>query len=131
MRITLLTPGTGHFFCGSCLRDNALGRALGALGHEVEVVTSLPWYLHHAVEEGWGGRPIRRERVAWGRITRVHPFPTDKRNVPARAMAFAAFTALAGMAAVFRRRRPDVVLAMSPPLTLGLAGWVAARLRRQ
>ena len=32
----------------------------------------------------------------WGRITRVHPFPTDKRNIPARALAFGGFTALAG-----------------------------------
>ena len=34
------------------------------------------------------------------------------------------------MLALFRRRRPDVVLVMSPPLTLGLPGWVVARLRR-
>ncbi len=99
-------------------------------GHELDIITSLPWYTHHAVEDGWGGRPVRRERTSWGWITRVHPFPTDKRNIPARALAFAGFTALAALAAVFRRRRPDVVLAMSPPLTLGLAGWVSARLRR-
>ena len=33
--------------------------------------------------------------------------------------------------ALFRRRRPDVVLTMSPPLTLGLPAWVVARLRRE
>ena len=32
MRFTLLTPGTGHFYCGSCLRDDALGRALRGAG---------------------------------------------------------------------------------------------------
>ncbi len=99
-------------------------------GHELEVVTSLPWYTSHAIEPGWGGRPVRRQRMPWGRITRVHPFPTDKRNIPARAAAFAGFTALATLFSVFQRRRPDVVLAMSPPLTLGLTGWIAARVRR-
>ena len=99
-------------------------------GHELEVVTSLPWYEAHAIEPGWGGRPVRRETTGWGRITRVHPFPTDKGNIPARAVAFAGFTALATVFSVFPRRRPDVVLVMSPPLTLGLAGWIAARLRR-
>ncbi|MEM7140522.1 MAG: glycosyltransferase family 4 protein [Actinomycetota bacterium] len=99
-------------------------------GHEIEVVTSLPWYVSHAIEPGWGGRPVRTERTAWGRITRVHPFPTDKRSIPARALGFAGFTALATWVSVVRRRRPDVVLAMSPPLTLGLTGWIAARLRR-
>ena len=99
-------------------------------GHELDIVTSLPWYRAHAVEDGWRGRLVRHESTAWGRITRVHPFPTDKRNVPARAAAFAGFTALATLFAVLRRRRPDVVLAMSPPLTLGLTGWIAARARR-
>lgn len=99
-------------------------------GHEVEIVTSLPWYTEHEVEPEWRGRPWRTERTGWGRITRVHPFPTDKRNIPARALAFAGFTGLAGLLLLFRRRRPDVVLAMSPPLTLGLPAWVTARVRR-
>lgn len=99
-------------------------------GHELEIVTSLPWYTSHAIEPGWSGRMARRERTAWGRITRVHPFPTDKRNIPARAAAFAGFTMLATIFSLLQRRRPDVVLAMSPPLTLGLTGWIAARVRR-
>ena len=41
----------------------------------------------------------------WGRITRVHPFPTDKRNIPARAVAFGGFTVLASVEAA-RHRDP-------------------------
>ncbi|MFN0088760.1 MAG: glycosyltransferase family 4 protein [Acidimicrobiales bacterium] len=108
----------------------ALVERWAAAGHRLHVVTALPWYEHHRIEPGWGGRAIRRERTPWGRITRVHPFPTDKANIPARALAFGGFTALAAAAAVAgaeRGGRPDGVLAMSPPLTLGLAGWAAAR----
>ena len=68
---------------------------LAGLGHHVHVVTALPWYQHHAIEVGWEGQLVRHEAVPWGRITRVHPFPTDKRNVPARAVGFAGFTTLA------------------------------------
>lgn len=51
MRFLLLTPGTGHFYCGSCLRDNALGSALVRLGHEVDVVPLyLPLVLEHGAE---------------------------------------------------------------------------------
>jgi colanic acid biosynthesis glycosyl transferase WcaI len=99
-------------------------------GHRLHVVTALPWYRDHEVETGWGGRPWRTEHVEWGRITRVHPFPTDKRNIPARALAFGGFTAFASAFAATSPTRPDGVLAMSPPLTLGLAGWAVARLRR-
>jgi glycosyltransferase involved in cell wall biosynthesis len=42
MRILHLTPGTGSFHCGSCLRDNALVRALRARGHDAMIV---PLYL--------------------------------------------------------------------------------------
>ena len=108
----------------------SIATELAARGHQLHVVTALPWYQHHRIEPGWTGRPVRTQVTDWGRITRVHPFPTDKRNIPARALAFGGFTALSGLEAVVSRPRPDVVLAMSPPLTLGLAGWLAARARR-
>ncbi|QXC61434.1 glycosyltransferase family 4 protein [Aquihabitans sp. G128] len=107
-----------------------IAEQLVARGHRLHVVTSLPWYQHHAIEPGWGGRAVRHDDTEWGRITRVHPFPTDKRNIPARALGFAGFTALTGLAGLVSRSRPDVVLAMSPPLTLGAAGWAAARAHR-
>ena len=99
-------------------------------GHRLHVVTSLPWYQHHAIDPGWDGQLVRTERTEWGRISRVHPFPTDKRNIPARALAFGGFTALATLVGATSRVRPDAVLAMSPPLTLGMAGRLAASVRR-
>ncbi len=103
---------------------------LAALGHRLHVITSLPWYRHHALEPGWDGQLVRHEPTGWGTITRVHPFPTDKRNIPARGVAFGGFTALATAQGIGSRLAPDVVLAMSPPLTLGLAGAAVGRARR-
>ncbi len=37
-RIAYLTAGAGGMFCGSCLHDNALAKALGQLGWEVTLV---------------------------------------------------------------------------------------------
>ncbi|MBM3816136.1 MAG: hypothetical protein FJW13_03875, partial [Actinobacteria bacterium] len=69
-----------------------------ALGHEVHVITALPWYRDHRVEPGWRGRLVRRERTAWGSITRVHPFPAkSKSNLVARAFAFMLFSSIAGI----------------------------------
>jgi colanic acid biosynthesis glycosyl transferase WcaI len=59
----------------------------------------------------------------------VHPFPTDKRSIPRRAVAFGGFSALAGLWGL-RGGRADGVLAMSPPLTLGLTGRAMATARR-
>jgi glycosyltransferase involved in cell wall biosynthesis len=42
MRVIHLTAGTGSFFCGTCLRDHALVKALRRLGHDAVMV---PLYL--------------------------------------------------------------------------------------
>jgi colanic acid biosynthesis glycosyl transferase WcaI len=91
-------------------------------GHQLHVVTALPWYVHHRVEPAWAGRKVQVEPTEWGSIVRVHPFPTDKTSVPRRAAAFGAFSAVAGLAGL-RGGHVDGVLAMSPPLTLGLTAW--------
>ncbi|MFM7534324.1 MAG: glycosyltransferase family 4 protein [Acidimicrobiales bacterium] len=129
MRLAVLCP---HFAPDLAPTGEVITRLvheLAARGHRIDVVTALPWYLHHDVEPGWRGRPVRRERTDWGTVTRVHPFPTDKRSIPRRALGFGAFSALAGLAAA-AGPRVDVVLAMSPPLTLGLTGWAAGLARR-
>ena len=91
----------------------SIATELVARGHRLHVVTSLPWYVHHRIEEGWTGRLVRQQDTDWGRITRVHPFPTDKRNIPARALAFGGFTRSRRrhgrrVAAAARRRARDV-----------------------
>jgi len=107
---------------------------LAALGHRVHVVTALPWYRTHAIEPGWTGRWVRRETTEWGSITRVHPFPgDDKSNLLRRAVGFVGYSVLAGLQGLRAAgwfRRADVVIAMSPPLTLGLTGRIVATLRR-
>ena len=48
VRIAILTAGTGSYYCGACMRDNALARALIARGHEVNLV---PLYLPLQLDE--------------------------------------------------------------------------------
>lgn len=102
-----------------------------ARGHDLHLVTSLPWYAHHRIEDRWRGRLVRHEDRGDMRITRVHPFPTsDKSNIPARALGFVGFSGLATVQALLDRSRPDAVLAMSPPLFLGAGGWLAGKRHR-
>src|SRR5262249_59891166 len=48
MRVIQITPGTGSFYCGTCLRDNALVVELRRLGHDALMV---PLYLPVVVDE--------------------------------------------------------------------------------
>ena len=103
---------------------------LAARGHRIDVVTALPWYRNHAIEPGWKARFARRDPAPWGSITRVNPFPGgDKRNLLRRALGFGGFSALAaigGIRAGGWLRRVDAVVAMSPPLTMGMTGRFVA-----
>ena len=100
---------------------------LAARGHELHVVTSLPWYRKHQVETRWAGALWRIEKTTWGSISRVQPFAGQtKSNLVRRAVGFILFSYFVGLRALFAGgfwRRADGVLAMSPPLTLGLIGW--------
>lgn len=134
MKISVLCP---HFAPDTAPTGDVMTRIvteLAALGHELHVVTSLPWYRTHGIETAWQGRGIRRwvqrERTDWGTITRVNPFPgDDKGNLVRRAIGFAGFSALTGVASL-PGGRVDAVIAMSPPLTLGLTGWITHLVRR-
>lgn len=60
MKITLITPGTGTFYCGVCLRDEVLSKALRAQGHEVDwLPVYLPLVREHA--KGEDGEDSGRE----------------------------------------------------------------------
>jgi colanic acid biosynthesis glycosyl transferase WcaI len=130
LRIAVLCP---HFAPDTAPTGVVITRIvdeLVALGHHVQVVTSLPWYRSHAIEPEWRGRWRRAEATDWGRIVRLHPFPgDDKRNLVRRALGFAGFTVLSTVE-ICRGGKVDAVVAMSPPLTLGLAGWIGAKVRR-
>ena len=48
MKLAFLTPGTGNYYCGVCMRDNSLAKQLISNGHDV---TMLPTYLPHFLDE--------------------------------------------------------------------------------
>ena len=48
MNIVLLTPGTGSYHCGVCMRDNALAKELHRQGHRALL---LPMYLPLTLDE--------------------------------------------------------------------------------
>lgn len=130
MKIVVIGP---HFDPDTAPTGRVLSRIVDELarrGHDLHVVAALPWYREHAVEAGWEAHVARREHTSWGTVTRVNPFAGgDKRNLVRRAVGFAAFSAVAGaagLAAGGLGRRADAVIAMSPPLTLGLTGRLVA-----
>ena len=130
MRLLVLTPHLHPDTAPTGVVVSAIVDGLTTGGHDVHVVTTLPWYREHRVEDGWRGRPVRRGTHGAATVTRLHPFPTDKGNLVARALGFVGLTGLATVAGLATRGPFDGVVAVSPPLTFGAAGWLLARRHR-
>jgi colanic acid biosynthesis glycosyl transferase WcaI len=129
VKLVYVTPHFDPDVAPTGIIATRLATELAARGHHIDVLTSLPWYRNHRIEPGYSGRLVRHEDKPWGRITRIHPFPApDKTNILRRAAGFAGFSILAALQGA-RGEDAHAVLAMSPPLTLGLTGWVVARAR--
>ena len=135
LRIAVLCPHFAPDTAPTGVVMTRLVHELAALGHEVHVVTSLPWYARHRVEPDWENVAWRTRTVVepWGSVARLDPYAgSDKRNLWRRALGFVGFSVTAAVAGsrVARGQRLDAVLVMSPPLTLGVSGWFVSRLRR-
>ncbi|MDX1502389.1 MAG: glycosyltransferase family 4 protein [Thermoanaerobaculia bacterium] len=61
MRIAHLAAGAGGMFCGSCLHDNALAKAMIRLGHEVALI---PAYTPMRIDE----ESVSESRVVYGAV---------------------------------------------------------------
>ncbi len=77
MRITFLTPGTGNYHCGVCMRDNSLARNLISLGHGV---TMLPTYLPHLLDEKSAGTENTPIFLGGINVYLQHKFPIFRKS---------------------------------------------------
>jgi glycosyltransferase involved in cell wall biosynthesis len=101
-------------------------------GHDVSVLTGFPNHPTGVVPPEWRGRLRRliyRERTGRVDVFRTWLWPLPNRKAHERMRNYASFcvsAALRGLAIP----RPDVIIASSPQLLVGLAGWWLAFARQ-
>jgi glycosyltransferase involved in cell wall biosynthesis len=111
-------------------RVHELSREWVRAGHEVEVLTA---FAHHptgvkAPEDRWV--LTRREEVDGIKVVRTYVYATPNKGVVRRMLSYLSFMLSAVLIGFVRVRRPDVVIATSPQLLCGVAGYLLARLMR-
>jgi len=106
-------------------RASELARHWAEAGHEVSVLTGFPNHPTGVVPAEWRSR-LRRmtyhEKVGGVDVFRTWLWPLPNRKAHERMRNYASFcvsAALRGMALP----RPDVIIASSPQLLVGLSGW--------
>jgi glycosyltransferase involved in cell wall biosynthesis len=91
-------------------------------GNEVTILAGIPNWPTGRVAQGYERKLLVRERYAGLRVVRSWVFATPNEGVVKRIANHASFLASAPLASLFATRRPDVVVATSPPLFAALAG---------
>ncbi|RKZ39959.1 MAG: glycosyltransferase WbuB [Gammaproteobacteria bacterium] len=128
MRFLVLTqyfhPETG----APQVRLAAMIRELLRLGHTVEVVTALPNYPNGKIFSDYQGRFYRVENWEGVRLHRVWMYAATGAGFK-RLLNYFSFmiTALWGLR---RAKKPDYLFVESPPLFLGITGYIAAKIWR-
>lgn len=100
------------------------------LGHEVTVVTAKPNHPTGVVPKAYRGRPLYREEMDGVEVLRCWLFATPNAGVVRRSLSFMSFMLSAMFFSTFRTGRYDVIVATSPQLLCGLAGYLVAAFKR-
>lgn len=109
-------------------RMHEFARHLAAGGHEVVVIAEFPNHPHGQIPASYRGKLFEEENRDGFRILRVWVWASKTKNFRTRMLFYNSYLLMSVMRAV-PLRKPDVVIATSPPLFVGVAGWIVARLK--
>lgn len=98
-------------------------------GHTVSVITTVPHYNQDDAAEV--AQPLERRFASVVAYSRFHGIPVQHVVIPRksgrasiRAVQWLWFHLVSTILGLRARPRPDVIVATSPPLTIGLSAWI-------
>jgi len=113
-------------------RASELSRHWANAGHEVTVLTGFPNHPTGVVPPEYRDkfrRLVIREHIHGVQVLRTWLLPFPNRKAHERMLNYSSFCVSAATTGLFLPR-PDVVIASSPQLLVGLSGWWLARWKR-
>jgi colanic acid biosynthesis glycosyl transferase WcaI len=106
-----------------------LAEYMQARGHRVRVVTGFPMAPQWRVWDGYRGRLFQRETINGVPVLRTWLYvPQHPRSALQRILFDISFALTAFVGGIFSGAC-DLVVVISPPLQLGLSGWLLGRLK--
>lgn len=126
-RILLLTQ---WFDPEPTFKGLVFARELVAQGFEVEVITGFPNYPGGKLYSGYKVKLIQREVIDGVNVTRVPLYPSHGQSGIGRVLNYASFAATSLFYGLFGARKPHVIYAYHPPLTVGMSAALIRMFRR-
>ena len=113
-------------------RASELSRHWVRAGHDVTVLTGFPNHPTGVIPAQYRSgfrRLVMRENVDGVNVVRTWLLPLPNRRAHERMLNYSSFCASASVTGTFLSR-PDIVIATSPQLLVGLSGYWLARIKR-
>lgn len=110
-------------------RLSELAQGLIRHGFRVTVLTAMPNYPQGKVFPGYSGF-FRQEDIAGAHVLRSFIFPTKKASFIPRLLSYFSFVFSSFFVGLFHLRSVDYLLTESPPLFLGISGYLLSLLKR-
>src|SRR4051812_7626985 len=129
MRVIVWGINYAPEFAGIAPHNVALCEFLDAEGHDVEMVTTFAYYPTWRKRDEDRGRLYRTDRVNGVPVHRCWHFVPERVSALKRILHEGSFIATSTLRAL-TLTRPDVLVAVSPPLLLGVAAWLVGKLKR-
>ena len=128
MRVIVWGINYAPEFTGIAPHSVALCEFLRGVGHEVEMVTSFAYYPTWQKHPEDRGHVYRADLVNGVPVHRCWHFVPAKVSALKRILHEGSFVFTSTLR-VLTLDRPDVYVIVSPPLLLGVAGWLAGKLK--
>lgn len=110
-------------------RTHEHARKWAEMGHEVTVVCGLPNHPDGVVPQRYRGTALFRETIDGVNVLRCWLYTTPNRGVFKRSISFMTFMLSAMFFGSFFSGKCDVVVATSPQMLCGFAGYFVSRIK--
>lgn len=107
-----------------------LAQRLQRRGVEVIVLTGMPNYPQMRIHEAYRGRIFLKEQRGEITIYRSWLYASTNRSISSRLLNYFSFVFTSLLVGLLKVPRPSVVFCESPPLFLGMSGYLLARFAR-
>lgn len=96
-------------------------------GHEIQVVTAFPHHPHGIIPDEYKGMKYHFEKLDGIPVHRTWIYPSQKGVFWKRLISYFSFT-FSSFYGLLKAGKVNYIIVNSPPIFLGITGWLAAKL---
>lgn len=112
------------------LKGLLFAKEMAKRGFDVEVVTGFPNYPGGKVYPGYRIKFFQKEIVDGVSVIRLPLYPSHSRSKIGRVVNYLSYALSILVYGLFFAKRPSVIYAYHPPLTVGISASIISRIRR-